>query len=258
MAKSDIWMPLFIGDYLADTTRLTTEQHGAYLLLIMDYWRNGPPPNDDGILGSITKLNHKDWKRVKPAVMALFKLEDGVFKHKRIEAELTDAAKRKEKSEQKAKKAAEARWGKVAVEHAVSPTSSNASSNAPSIPQALHEECPSPSPSHSTEKPKSKAEAATATRLPADWQPRQGEIEYCKTERPDLDPARVAENFRDYWIAQPGVKGRKVDWSAVWRTWVRNEKKPFAGTRETDRRQSRHAGFAELDYSEGVRDGRID
>jgi hypothetical protein len=34
----------------------------------------------------------------------------------------------------------------------------------------------------------------------------------------------TAERFRDYWIAQPGVKGRKADWSATWRNWVRNEK----------------------------------
>ena len=41
-----------IGDYLQDTTRLSTEQQGAYLLLIMDYWTNGPLPDDDAALAS--------------------------------------------------------------------------------------------------------------------------------------------------------------------------------------------------------------
>ena len=64
------------------------------------------------------------------------------------------------------------------------------------------------------------------SRLPADWAPSDIELKFCKTERPDLDPAKTADRFRDYWKAQPGAKGVKLDWTATWRNWVRNESAP--------------------------------
>lgn len=79
--------------------------------------------------------------------------------------------------------------------------------------------------SREDKKEKSKARAdATATRLPADWLPTDGDKEFCKAERPDLDPDAVAARFRDYWHGIPGAKGRKLDWAGTWRNWVRNER----------------------------------
>jgi uncharacterized protein YdaU (DUF1376 family) len=253
MAKTDIWMPLFIGDYLADTSRLTTEQHGAYLLLIMDYWRNGPPPDDDSVLQNITKMREQEWQKSKQIVMKFFDLVDGKYTHSRIDKELSDAAKAKDKAEAKAKKAAESRWSKEAIKHDVS----NTSSNAPSIPtsnaQAMHKECPSPSPLPI----KSKADAV-ATRLPTDWNPSQKDIEFCLKERPDLNPLTVAARFVDHWIAQPGVKGRKTDWSATWRNWVRNERQQSPPQKQTvheKRTATAQAMFGDL--ANGNDNGRI-
>lgn len=53
-----IWMPLYIGDIQAKFTRLTSEQVGATLFLIMDFWKNGPIPNESHILMSVTKLTN--------------------------------------------------------------------------------------------------------------------------------------------------------------------------------------------------------
>jgi hypothetical protein len=62
------------------------------------------------------------------------------------------------------------------------------------------------------------------TRLAHDWVLTKSLGEWAQKERPDLDVRQVAEQFKDYWIAQAGQKGVKLDWSATWRNWVRNTK----------------------------------
>ena len=87
MAKCDVWMPLYIGDYLSNTSRLTTEQHGAYLLLIMDYWVNGRLPDDDAALANITKLAPDRWLATRPIIIKYFHTENGELIQNRIESE---------------------------------------------------------------------------------------------------------------------------------------------------------------------------
>lgn len=84
------WMPLYPADYLGDTGHLTTAEHGAYLLLIMHYWMNGGLPSDERQIGRITRMSERDWKKSKPIVQALF--VDG-WVHKRVELEMTEAAR---------------------------------------------------------------------------------------------------------------------------------------------------------------------
>lgn len=134
MQKTDIWMPLYIGDYLADTARLTTEQHGAYLLLLMDYWRSGKLPDNDQVLSQITKLSPDAWSNAKAMLKQFFSIEDGFWIHKRVEKELVASIENKAKNHKRAVSAANARWGKQ---------QKDATSNA----NAMLEECPSPSPS---------------------------------------------------------------------------------------------------------------
>ncbi|MFT9221929.1 hypothetical protein [Gluconobacter oxydans] len=82
------------------------------------------------------------------------------------------------------------------------------------IHSSLRSECES-APKPKSEKPK------RASRLPADWQPTPEQIQFARDNQ--VDPARTAEVFRDYWLGVPGAKGCKADWDATWRNWVRRE-----------------------------------
>lgn len=89
-------MPLYVGDYLGDTGHLNTTQHGAYLLLMMHYWRQGGLPDDDKQLSAITKLSLRIWLECRETLQAFF--YDG-WCHKRIDEEL---AKMEEKTSRRA------------------------------------------------------------------------------------------------------------------------------------------------------------
>lgn len=92
MTKTATWMPFYIGDYLADTMHLSTVQHGAYLLLIMDYWRKRSAlPDDDLYLASVAKLSQTEWQTHRKTIRKLFAVTDGVWYHRRVEIELERA-----------------------------------------------------------------------------------------------------------------------------------------------------------------------
>jgi len=82
------WMPLHIDDYIRDTDHLNASEHGAYLLLIMKYWRDGGLPSDEGLIRRYAKLSPDQWAESRDVIAAFF--EEG-WHHKRIDAELAKA-----------------------------------------------------------------------------------------------------------------------------------------------------------------------
>jgi uncharacterized protein YdaU (DUF1376 family) len=94
MSRTDAWMPLYIGDYLADTMHLDAQEHGAYLLLLMHQWRNGPLPDDDKALAGIARVERKVWTNVvAPVVRRFFEVVDGKLVQKRLQSERQKADK---------------------------------------------------------------------------------------------------------------------------------------------------------------------
>jgi len=134
-ARPDIWFPLYIGDYLADTAHLSTEQSGAYLHLLMHSWKSGPLPSDSDVLRRITRLSEDAWSIAWPMLSGFFKqTNERNLVQPRLEMERAAWGAKKTVSVARARRAAMSRWDK------------ERSSDASSMPQAMLEQCPSPPP----------------------------------------------------------------------------------------------------------------
>lgn len=91
--KVDAWMPMWIGDYLADTMKLSRDLHGGYLLMLFAYWRNkGPLDDDDEDLAAIVKATPEEWsEKLRSKLAKFFTVENGVWSHTRADKELRKA-----------------------------------------------------------------------------------------------------------------------------------------------------------------------
>lgn len=81
------------------------------------------------------------------------------------------------------------------------------------------------------ELPLTHARKNRGTRLPDNWMPSTEDVAWARTECPAVDTRAETEQFRDWFKAAPNAKGVKLDWTATWRNWMRNEQKKSAQTR---------------------------
>jgi len=186
MTESGAWMPMYWGDYFGDTTHLSVEEHGAYLLLIGTYWRRGRAlPDDDKWLASVTKMTTKKWKMVRPKVAEFFDILDGELRHKRIEKEILKSSARLSSAR------AAGKAGGLAKSKLTTTTVT-----------------------------KSKKVITRATKIPVDWQLNERAVDVGKEEGLNRDEiAWLADGFRNHAIA----KGSKyIDWDRAFYNWLRS------------------------------------
>lgn len=139
MSAKPAAIPLFGDAYLADTTHLTTEEHGAYFLLILAAWRQPDCslPNDDKKLARIACLSLRKWKSIKATIMAFWHEKDGRIFQSRLTKEWKFACK---KSEQNRKNSGK-RWEKQVIENnETTPCDRICDGNAPPPPPIKKEE----------------------------------------------------------------------------------------------------------------------
>lgn len=92
---SQPFMQLYVADYLGDTRHLTTEQHGAYLLILMTMWRSGGRlPNDAKKLARITGCTPSRWTRIADEVMEFFDVRGDEITNPRLALELEKASEK--------------------------------------------------------------------------------------------------------------------------------------------------------------------
>ncbi len=82
------YMPMFWGDYFADTQHLDCEENGAYLLLLGTMWMaGGSLPADEKRLARCCRLSLKKFKRIWPVLKPFFSEKDGLLSQGRLTKE---------------------------------------------------------------------------------------------------------------------------------------------------------------------------
>lgn len=223
-----------IGDFDRATRHLTRIERSVYLDLMFVYYDTEQPLTSDvaALCRKIVARSEEEKAAVLAVLDEFFTVTPVGWYHDRCEEEL-DAYRKSNTQKSIAGKASAAARAQRR-EQAINGNSTTVPTTVPTPVERLSNGTPTnQEPRTNNQEPETKIQkskaSATGTRLPADWKPSQDDIDYCKTTRPELRPSLVATNFYDYWIAKPGAAGRKLDWSATWRTWVRKESAATAG-----------------------------
>ncbi|EFK2466396.1 DUF1376 domain-containing protein [Escherichia coli] len=102
------YMQLYIADYLADTMHLSAEEHGAYLLLMFNYWQTGKPIPKNR-LAKIARLTNELWADVEPSLREFFCDNGEEWVHLRIEEDLASVREKLTKKSAAGKASVQAR-----------------------------------------------------------------------------------------------------------------------------------------------------
>ena len=88
-----LWMPLYIAEFIADTTNLTASQGWAYINLLCAMWRSndGTLPNDADTLARVGKVHRPRWAKVWGAIKSLFDVDGDRVTSVSLQAELGKA-----------------------------------------------------------------------------------------------------------------------------------------------------------------------
>ena len=191
-----------IGDYKSHTHHLSLLEDLAYRRLLDFYFLHEQPIKHRDIARQIGMRDHEE--DVMTVLNEFFLSTPEGFVNPRPDKEI----KQYKEFSIAGKRGAAKRWSTPPHGEAISPP------NATPIATINHK------PITNNQKKILGKRLANDFSFPLEWE------QFCKETRPELSPVKTFDQFKDYWIAQAGQKGVKLDWFATWRNWVRSTNAP--------------------------------
>jgi uncharacterized protein YdaU (DUF1376 family) len=204
-----------VSDYIHDTAHLSAYEDLAFRRLLDLYYTSEKP---------IPNKTHEVARRIRMSAQInavqtvleeffMFDMENDCWFHKRCDKAIADYQAKAERNRE---------VGKLGGRPKTNPSAN------PQETQMVSKDNPNQEPITNNHKPitNNQDKKALGKRLANDFSfPLEWE-QFCKETRPELHPTRTFDQFKDYWIAQAGQKGVKLDWFATWRNWVRSTNAP--------------------------------
>jgi len=192
-----------IGDYKSHTHHLSLMEDLAYRRLLDYYFLHEQPIKHRDIARQIGMREHEE--DVMTVLNEFFISTADGFVSPRADKEI----KQYKEFSEAGKRGAAKRWSTPPNGEAISPP------NATPIATNNHKPI-----TNNQDKNKRGSRLAQDLFFPKEW------CDFLVEQRPELNAQKTFDQFKDYWIAQAGQKGVKLDWFATWRNWVRSTNAP--------------------------------
>jgi uncharacterized protein YdaU (DUF1376 family) len=200
-----------VSDYIHDTAHLSAYEDLAFRRLLDLYYTSEKPiPNKTHEVSRRIRMSEQinDVQTILEEFF-MFDTENDCWFHKRCDKAIADYQAKAERNRE---------VGKLGGRPKLNPSAN------PQETQVVSKHNPNQEPITNNHKPIDKNKRGS--RLPQDYCLSKEWEKFCVDHRPELNPQKTFDNFKDHWIAQSGQKGVKLDWDATWRNWVRNTYAP--------------------------------
>ncbi|VVN88206.1 hypothetical protein PS718_01667 [Pseudomonas fluorescens] len=248
------YMQFYVADYLADTTHLTAEEHGAYMLLLFSYWQTGKPLRIDR-LATVARIPNERWPSVADTLSEFFHVTETHWVQFRVEADL-EAVNSKVVTASNAGKAS-ARAKALKKQQELNDRSTNVDD--PLQRNGNHKDTDTDT---DTDKNKNNTPPMVDDLFPKFWKMYPNKKGKAAAEKAwkklkvtaDLF-GQIAEGLAAQVVCEAWVKdgGQFIPHPATWLNGKRWEDEVKVASNVHPFPQSRHTGFADRDYTSGLK-----